>query len=55
MLITAGLTIAAGNSAWESAVVGSVAAALQVGKMGNIPIKAEELHAALIALGGEVA
>lgn len=47
MLITAGLTLAAGGSPWEAAVIGNIAAALQVGRMGNIPIASEELRAAL--------
>ena len=49
MLITAGLTLAAGGSPWEAAVIGNIAAALQVGRMGNIPIASEELRAALCA------
>ena len=50
MLITAGLTLAAGGSPWESALVGNLAAALQVAKVGNIPISYEELSSALSAL-----
>ena len=50
MLTTAGLTLAAGGSPWEAAVIGNIAAALQVGRMGNIPIAAEELRSALYSL-----
>lgn len=47
MLTTAGLTLAAGGSAWEAALVGNIAASLQVGKLGNHPLAAGEIYAAL--------
>jgi len=47
MLIAAGLTLAAGASLWEATVIGSVASALQVAKLGNQPISQTEFLAAL--------
>jgi rfaE bifunctional protein kinase chain/domain len=38
MLVASALTLAAGGSIWESACVGSMAAAVQVGRIGNTPI-----------------
>lgn len=32
-----------GANIWESAYLGSIAAAIQVSRLGNIPIKKEEL------------
>ena len=43
MLISSAMTLASGGNIWEAACVGSLAAAIQVGRMGNIPISAHEL------------
>ena len=47
MLIAAGLTLATGASLWEATVIGSVASALQVAKLGNQPISQSEFLGAL--------
>ena len=43
LLIASALTLAAGGSIWEAASIGSVAAAIQVGRVGNIPIRLNEV------------
>jgi len=43
LLITSALTLASGGSIWEAACLGSLAAAVQVGRVGNTPIKTSEL------------
>lgn len=43
LLISAAMTLAAGGNIWEAACLGSLAAAVQVGRVGNTPIKTEEL------------
>jgi rfaE bifunctional protein kinase chain/domain len=43
MLVTAALTLAAGGGIWEAACLGSIAAAVQVGRVGNKPMNAEEI------------
>lgn len=43
LLITSALTLASGGNIWEAACLGSVAAAIQVSRVGNTPIQAEEL------------
>jgi rfaE bifunctional protein kinase chain/domain len=43
LLITGALTLAGGGSIWEAACLGSLAAAIQVGRVGNTPIKTSEL------------
>jgi rfaE bifunctional protein kinase chain/domain len=43
MLVASALTLAAGGNIWESACIGSLAAAAQVGRVGNIPLKVEDL------------
>ena len=43
MLTSAALALVAGASIWESAYLGSVAAACQVGRVGNLPLKAKEV------------
>ena len=42
MLVTTVLSYASGASIWESAYLGSLAAAIQVGRVGNIPLLQEE-------------
>jgi len=43
LLTCAALALAAGANIWRSAYLGSVAAACQVGRVGNIPLSAQEL------------
>lgn len=43
LLITSVMAIACGASIWESALLGSLAAAIQVGRVGNIPLHLNEL------------
>ena len=44
LLIAAALALASGGSIWEAACLGSLAAAVQVGRVGNQPIQARELR-----------
>lgn len=43
LLITSALTLASGGNIWEAACLGSLAAAVQVGRVGNTPISTKEL------------
>ncbi len=43
LLISSALTIASGGTIWEAALIGSLVAAIQVGRVGNTPLKSEEL------------
>lgn len=43
LLIASALTLAAGGNIWEAACLGALAAAVQVGRVGNTPIRAKEL------------
>ena len=43
LLITSAMAIACGGNIWEAACLGSLAAAVQVGRVGNTPLKIEEL------------
>lgn len=43
LLITSAMTLAAGGSIWEAAALGSLAAAVQVSRVGNTPIRTKEL------------
>jgi rfaE bifunctional protein kinase chain/domain len=43
LLITSALTLASGGNIWESAYMGSLAAAVQVGRVGNTPIQMQDL------------
>ena len=43
LLITAALSLVAGASIWESAYLASIAAACQVGRVGNLPLSATEI------------
>jgi bifunctional ADP-heptose synthase (sugar kinase/adenylyltransferase) len=43
LLIVSAMTLASGGSIWEAALLGSLAAAVQVGRVGNKPIRTEEL------------
>ena len=43
LLIASAMTLASGGNIWEAACMGSLAAAVQVGRVGNVPIRREEL------------
>jgi rfaE bifunctional protein kinase chain/domain len=43
LLITAAMTLASGGNIWEAAGLGSIAAAVQVGRVGNTPLQLSEL------------
>lgn len=43
LLIVSALTLASGGNIWEAACLGSLAAAVQVGRVGNTPLRTEEL------------
>lgn len=43
LLIAGALTLAGGGNIWEAAYLGSLAAAIQVGRVGNTPIRSEEM------------
>ena len=47
LLTCSALSLAVGGDIWQSAYIGSVAAACQVGKKGNIPLSAADMGAAL--------
>lgn len=48
LLITSALTLASGGNIWEAACLGSLAAAVQVGRVGNTPIQTGELLQELV-------
>lgn len=48
MLTSAAMALVVGADIWESAYLGSVAAACQVSRVGNLPLTARELKAALL-------
>jgi len=43
VLITSALALATGANLWEASLLGSVAAFIQVGRVGNIPIGKDEI------------
>jgi rfaE bifunctional protein kinase chain/domain len=43
LLITSSMTLAGGGDIWEAACLGSLAAAVQVGRVGNTPLRTQEL------------
>jgi len=43
LLISSALTMARGSTIWEAALIGSLAAAIQVGRVGNTPLQSKEL------------
>ncbi len=43
LLISTAMSLCLGNSIWESSYIGSLCAAIQVGRVGNIPLTKEEL------------
>lgn len=44
LLITSSMALACGGDIWEAACLGSLAAAVQVGRVGNTPLRAFELE-----------
>jgi len=48
LLIASAMALASGANIWESACLGSLAAAVQVGRVGNTPLRTEELLRELI-------
>ncbi|QOG12171.1 PfkB family carbohydrate kinase [Arcobacter sp. FWKO B] len=42
-LTATSLSLALGNNIWESAYIGSLCAAIQVGRLGNVPIQKDEV------------
>jgi len=48
MLVASALALAAGGSIWEAACIGSMAAAVQVGRVGNKPLELKEIHCLLM-------
>jgi rfaE bifunctional protein kinase chain/domain len=47
MLVSGAMTLAAGGSPWQAGFVGSVAAGIQISRIGNMPITTREMLAAL--------
>ena len=47
LLITSAMTLAAGGSIWEAACLGSIAAAIQVGRVGNNPLNHKDISSVL--------
>ncbi|MDQ5985806.1 MAG: Bifunctional protein HldE [Syntrophus sp. SKADARSKE-3] len=43
LLITSALTLASGGNIWEAACLGALAAAIQVSRVGNTPLRAKDL------------
>ena len=43
MMISSAMILASGGNIWEAAAIGSIAAAIQVGRIGNIPITNTEI------------
>lgn len=48
LLIASALALACGGSIWEAACLGSLAAAVQVGRVGNTPIQFQEISQELV-------
>ncbi len=48
LLVLGALAIAVGASAWEAACLGSLAAAIQVSRIGNTPLRLDELQRELV-------
>ena len=42
LLITSAMTMALGGNIWEASFLGSLAAAIQVGRVGNVPLSVDE-------------
>lgn len=48
LLTTSTLALAAGANLWEASLIGSIAAFIQVGRVGNIPINKDEIRKVLL-------
>lgn len=48
LLITSAMVLASGGNIWEAACIGSIAASVQVGRVGNIPLNRGELSGRLV-------
>jgi len=48
LLITSSMALASGANIWESSLLGSIAASIQVGRIGNTPLQSSELLKELI-------
>lgn len=48
LLITSAMTLASGGNIWEAACLGSLAAAVQVGRVGNTPLRTKDLLQELV-------
>ena len=49
LLIASSMAIACGANIWEAGCLGSLAAAIQVGRVGNTPLQIEELNAEILS------
>lgn len=47
LLVTAAMALAAGGTIWEAVYLGSLASAVQVSRVGNVPLQTEELREVL--------
>lgn len=47
MLISTAMALVAGSNIWEAAFIGTLAAACQVGRVGNLPLTSKELKEAV--------
>jgi sugar/nucleoside kinase (ribokinase family) len=47
MLVAGAMTLAAGGSPWQAGFLGSIAAGIQISRVGNMPINTAEMLAAL--------
>jgi rfaE bifunctional protein kinase chain/domain len=47
MLVASALTLAVGGTIWEAACIGAMAAAVQVGRVGNVPLRDGDLYEVL--------
>ena len=45
LLISSAMSLASDGNIWEAACLGSIAAAIQVGRVGNVPITIREMQA----------
>ena len=43
LLITSAMTLAAKGNIWQAAILGSLASAIQIGRVGNTPLKIKEI------------
>ena len=52
MLIASAMAMACGGNIWESAVIGSVASAIQVSRLGNVPLRQDDLYGVICGRQG---